>query len=209
MIKSYLLLLFLFISLGISAQDLVETNNGQKFNCYITKEDSSSVSFRFKRDGNQIDTTMLRSDIYNFRYSVLVDESLPKFNAKTAVSVGVGLGGSTYAGVDFEYMLSKQVGIQAGVGYLGLGGGINYHFFPTIRSTYVSLQYWCKGIGNDEERGYQSSLIGPAIVYRGKKWLTFQLGAGYIVDKGSALPEKARDYKLTVTAGLGVYLPIK
>jgi hypothetical protein len=207
--KSYIFLVFALFSLVVSAQDMVKTKTGEQINCYITKEDSSSVSFRFKRNDIQKDTTMLRSDIDNFRYSVLIDESLPKVHAKTCLSIGAGLGGATFAGVDFEYMLSKSVGIQAGVGYLGAGGAINYHFFPTVRSSYISLQYWCKGLSNNADYGYRSTMVGPAIVYRGKKWLTFQVGAGYILDKGPAYEEGSRDFKVGLTMGLGVYFPVK
>lgn len=207
--KSYLFLLFLLVSVGISAQDLVQTKTGEKYNCYITKEDSSSVSFRFKRNDAQIDTTLQRSDISNFRYSVMYDENLPKANAKTCISFGAGFGGSTYAGFDLEYMLTKKIGIEAGAGYLGLDAGINYHFFPTVRSSYVSLRYWCKGLGGDSELGYQRSMAGPAITYRGKKWLTFQFGAGYVFDKGPAMPIKSREFDVAMTAALGIYLPIK
>lgn len=207
--KSYLFLLFLLVSVSISAQDLVETNAGIQYNCYINNVDSSSVAFTYKRDGIKIDTIIPRADVYNFRYSVMEDTSLPKYNAKTCLSLGAGFGGSTYAGFDFEYMLTKKVGVEAGAGYLGLDAGINYHFFPTVRSSYVSFRYWCKGLGGDSKLGYQRSMVGPAITYRGKKWLTFQFGGGYIIEKGPAMPEKSRDFKVALTGSLGIYLPVK
>ncbi len=207
--KIYFLFALLFIAIGVSAQDVVETKSGESYNAYITKEDSSSIAFTFSRDGQKVDTVIPRADIYNFRYSVMADTTISKYNAKSAFSVGIGLGGSSYAGVEYEYMLCDKVGVQAGFGYSGFNGAINYHFFPTIRSTYLSLQYTCRGIGNtDEDWGYRNTLIGPAIVYRGKKWLTFNVGAGYILDKGPAYTDN-EDIKVRLTAGLGIYFPVK
>jgi hypothetical protein len=207
--KQYILYLFLFFTVSVFSQDLVETNTGKKFNCFITKEDSSAIYFKYTRDAIRIDTMIVRSEVYNYRYSVMFDESLPGSKAKTCISIGAGLGSATYAGFDFEYMICNKVSVQVGSGYLGVGGGINYHFFPSVRSSYISFQYWCRGIGNNDDWGYRSTQIGPAIVYRGKKWFTAQLGAGYILDKGPAYKDKEHDVKMAVNAGIGFYLPLK
>lgn len=207
--KIYFLFALLLMVVGVSAQDVVETNSGERYNAYITKEDSTSIGFTFSRDGQKVDTVIPRADIYNFRYSVMADTTIADYYSKSAFSVGVFLGGATFAGVEYEYMIGENFGVQAGVGYSGFSGGINYHFFPTIRSTYLSFQYTCKGIGNtDEDWGYRNTLIGPAIVYRGKKWLTFNVGAGYVLDKGPAYTDN-EDIKVRLTAGLGIYFPVK
>ncbi len=207
--KIYFLFAAVLFSVCVSAQDFVETNSGETYNAYITNEDSSSIAFTFSRDGQKVDTIIPRADIYNFRYSVMADTTIAGYHAKSAISIGVGLGGSTYGGVEYEYMFCEKVGLQGGVGYSGFSAGINYHFLPTIRSTYLSLQYTCKGIGNtDKDWGYRNTLIGPAIVYRGKKWLTFNFGAGYVLDKGPAYSDN-EDVKVRLTAGLGIYFPME
>lgn len=206
--KRYLLFFFLLLSIAVSGQDIVETNSGERLNGYITKEDPSSVYLKLKRDTTSIDTIISRDDIRNVRLNVGFDDSRPGSHAKTAISIGAGLGSSTIAGVDFEYMLSKKIGIQAGAGYMGAGAGINYHFFPSIRSSYISLQYWYRGFGNDEDHGHRVSLVGPAIAYRAKSWFTMQVGAGYILEKGPAYGDTGRDFKFGLTAGVGIYFPL-
>ncbi|MDR3706188.1 MAG: hypothetical protein P4L28_09805 [Paludibacteraceae bacterium] len=206
--KRYIFFFFLLLSLVANAQDIVETTNGKRFDGYVTKEDPTAVYLKYKRDNITVDTVISRDDIRNVRLNIGFDDSKPGSHAKTALSIGAGLGSSTIAGVDFEYMVSKNVGVQAGAGYLGAGFGINYHFFPSIRSSYISLQYWCRGIGNDVDHGYKASLIGPAIVYRSKSWFTFQVGTGYILDKGPAYDDGNRNFKFGLTAGIGIYFPL-
>lgn len=63
-------------------------------------------------------------------------------NAKTAINIGVLMGGGSLTGTDFEIMLLHRIGIQAGIGIASFGAGINYHLKPQITSSFISLQYW-------------------------------------------------------------------
>ena len=49
-----------------------------------------------------------------------------------------------------------------------------------IRSSSFAINYWRQGIGDY----YVQSLLGPAYIYRGKKWFTFSIGYGLVVEKG-------------------------
>lgn len=95
-----------------------------------------------------------------------------------AISVGILNGGGSLIDADFEFLVTNKLGFQLGAGLIGFGGGINYHFKPSIRSSFLSLQYWNQGIGGN----FAQNLIGPNFVYRGQKWFTFQLGLGYVID---------------------------
>ncbi|MEI6556023.1 MAG: hypothetical protein WCL70_10555 [Paludibacter sp.] len=100
----------------------------------------------------------------------------------SSITVGILQGGGSLVGADFETLLSKQLGAQIGAGYLGFGGGINYHFKPSIHSSFLSLQYWHQGVGST----YTQSMIGPTFVYRAPKWFTAQIGLGYVLEHGPA-----------------------
>ncbi|MBE0640433.1 MAG: hypothetical protein IH599_00250, partial [Bacteroidales bacterium] len=68
--------------------------------------------------------------------------------SSNAITLGILQGGGSLIGADIEFLLAGRLGIQAGAGLVGYGGGINYHLGPSIRSSFISLQYWNQGIGD-------------------------------------------------------------
>jgi hypothetical protein len=98
--------------------------------------------------------------------------SLPNMS----VSWGYFMGGASLFGADVEYLFAKnRWGVQAGVGLIGVGAGVNYHLKPRISSSFISVQYW-----NTWLFSYMS-FVGPMFTFRHKK---FQVSAGC----GIALP---------------------
>ncbi len=132
-----------------------------------------------------------------------VDSTKKTSTERAALTLGVLNGGGSLVGLDLEVLLSKTFGIQAGAGIKGYGAGMNFHFKPTIRSSFMSLQYWHQGLGDT----YVQSLIGPNFVYRGKKWFTFQIGAGYILDEGPEAPLSRNDTPIILMYSIGIYGP--
>lgn len=104
---------------------------------------------------------------------------------RSSITIGILQGGGSMVGADVEFLLTDRFGLQIGAGYVGFGGGLNYHFKPSIRSSFISLQYWNQGIGDS----FSQNVIGPNFVYRGKKWFTAQIGLGVPLKKGPALPD--------------------
>lgn len=131
-----------------------------------------------------------------------VDSTKKAPSERAALTLGVLNGGGSLVGLDLEVLLSKTFGIQAGVGIRGYGAGINFHLKPTIRSSFVSLQYWHQGLGDT----YAQSLVGPNFVYRGKKWFTCQLGLGYFLEKGPGFPIRDTP-KVLLMYSIGIYGP--
>jgi len=123
---------------------------------------------------------------------------------RSSLTIGILQGGGSLFGVDFELLLSKRIGFQVGGGIVGYGGGFNIHFKPTIRSSFLSIQYWHQGIGNS----YSQSLAGPNFVFRGKKWFTFQIGAGTALGKGPAWPEDMEQPSVMLMYSIGGYIPL-
>jgi len=122
-----------------------------------------------------------------------------------AVTVGFLNGGGALVGADMEFLVTDRLGLQVGAGFIAFGGAINYHFKPTIRSSFVSLQYWNQGIWNS----FSQNAIGPAFVFRGKKWFTFQLGVAAILERGPAMPSGYEDVPVMLTYSIGAYFPYK
>lgn len=136
----------------------------------------------------------------------LFSQDLPVRNEilRRSISVGFLQGGGSLVGADLELLVNNNVGVQFGAGFVGFGAGINYHFKPSIRSSFVSFQYWNQGIGN----GFVQSMIGPSFVYRGKKWFTFQIGAAALVDEGPAMPADYTAPPVMLVYSIGAYFPL-
>jgi hypothetical protein len=124
---------------------------------------------------------------------------------KTAsITVGVLQGGGSLIGADLEKLLSRRIGAQFGLGYSGFGAGVNYHLSPSIRSSFVSVQYWHQGIGNR----YAQSLIGPSFVYRAPKWFSAQMGLGYVLEYGPNYPSTIKKSPVILLYSIGAYFPL-
>jgi hypothetical protein len=208
MIKKQLIIIVALLgSIAVSAQDIVVNKTGQKFDCYISREDSSAVYFSFYRNEAKIDTFIVRTDLANYQYNASCDGPISGWDSKVCLSAGFGVSGSTFFGAEFEFLLSDRIGIQVGGGALGAGGGINYHFASSMRSSYLSLQYTVQGLSNNTKWGYKQTLIGPAIVFRGRSWLMAQVGVGYILDKGPAYND-IKSLPVALKVAIGGYLPL-
>lgn len=209
--KIYALFICIFsIALNSSAQDIVVDNYGNRYNCYITQEDSMSVSFRFNKGEAVVDTVIQRENIFNYRYNVTLDTNEPKFQAKNCLTFGICAGGSSIVGMEYERKLSKHWGVQVGAGVAGASAGINVHFLPSLRSSYVSAQCWLTGFGNNDNwMGRKSIIAGPSITWRSRSWFTGTVGFGYIIKKGPAFSDDAPDnIPFGLKFSIGGYLPL-
>jgi hypothetical protein len=132
-------------------------------------------------------------------------QTRPTYEATSCITVGILQGGGSLVGADLEVLLSKRFGAQIGAGIVGFGGGLNFHLKPGIRSSMISLQYWNQGIGNS----FTQSLVGPNFVYRSKKWFTFQIGIGAILEVNgeNSVYEEGRAPDAILTYAIGAYFP--
>ncbi|MBP1629890.1 MAG: hypothetical protein H6Q15_783 [Bacteroidetes bacterium] len=126
-------------------------------------------------------------------------------NMRKSVTIGVMQGGGSLIGADFEFLLTDYFGFQVGAGIVGYGAGLNYHFKPSIRSSFISIQYWNQGIG----KSFTQNAIGATYVYRGKKWFTFQIGLGVPLEKGPAMPADFEQPPVMLLYSIGAYIPFK
>ena len=147
--------------------------------------------------------SLLFISLFYFGFTFGQDYSENEVSKRNAVTVGVLQGGGALVGADVEFLVSDRIGLQVGGGFKAYGCGLNIHFKPTIRSSFVSFQYWHQGIGYT----YAQSLAGALIVYRSKKWFTASLGIGTPVGIGPAYPVSyVNNYVFMYS--IGFYIPL-
>jgi hypothetical protein len=135
-------------------------------------------------------------------FSQVIEED--EVEKRNSITVGILQGGGSLVGADFEALVSRKIGVQFGAGLFGYGVGLDYHLNPSIRSSFISMQYWHQGFGTN----YSQSLVGPSFVYRGKRWFTAQIGLGYVLGYGSAWPSDADKSPVILTYSIGAYFPL-
>jgi len=99
-------------------------------------------------------------------------QSAPTNPKRVAITVGFLQGGGSLIGADLEFLVTPKLGLQIGGGYVGFGGGINYHLKPAINSSFVSLGYWHQGIGET----FAQDALGGLFTFRANKLLSASLG---------------------------------
>jgi hypothetical protein len=139
----------------------------------------------------------------NAQTDKLSDQELEE-TSKISVTVGILQGGGSLIGMDLEALLTEQFGIQVGAGMFGYGAGLNFHLEPSVRSSFLSMQYWHQGIGDS----FVQSAIGPTFVYRSEKWFTFQIGMGIPTALGPGAPNNFDQPPLMLLYSIGGYFPL-
>jgi hypothetical protein len=152
--------------------------------------------------------TMLCAIMLSLGFLTLYGQNYREFDEyihqeKASITLGVLQGGGGLIGADLEFLLTERLGIQFGAGLISYGAGINFHFKPSIRSSFISFQYWNQGTGES----FAQSAIGPSFVFRGKRWFTFQIGIGKTLEKGPAYPENMEQPPVMLLYSMGIYFP--
>ncbi|MFN8208965.1 MAG: hypothetical protein U0T82_16385 [Bacteroidales bacterium] len=206
---------FLFTVFNVFSQDVIYLNSGSRIYCRVTSADSSRVYYNFDVNGVERSSSIDQRLVKEIKYKPVMyqnetknePKNESKYEAPTdyrqCITVGILQGGGSLVGADLELKLSDRFGIQAGMGFIGFGAGLNLHFKPTLRSSYLSLQYWHQGY----EETYTQSLFGPSVVLRGKRWLSAQIGMGALLESGPAWPKDKEHPSVMLTYALGFYIP--
>jgi hypothetical protein len=202
-------ILIFFPSTCAFSQDLIITNFGEKIKCKITNVDSTRIYFTVFKRNNELSTFINKSSVKSFQYNVYLKEYkeqiyLPSGDI-SCITIGFLEGGGCLVGVDMEFKLSNHLAIQGGAGYIGFGGGLNFHLKPSIRSSFISLQYWHQGVHDS----HTFSSLGPNFVFRARKWITAQLGMGFTLTQGPAWPGYQEFVPIILTYAVGIYFPLK
>jgi hypothetical protein len=193
--KTVTLFLILFSSFYVLAQDLIIRTNGENIECKVTSVDSTNVYFSLYKNDEKTNSFIKKTEVKEIKYNEL------ETNDYKVITIGILEGGGSLIGMDAEIILHKNFGFQVGAGFFGFGGGLNIHFKPAPRSSFVSLQYWHQGFSDS----YTQSLLGPCYVYRGRKWFTAQIGLGFPLEKGPKFPENTVQPPVMLTYAIGIY----
>jgi len=140
-----------------------------------------------------------------FVYSQSEDIQLEKKKKEVAILTFGFFEGGGLVGLNAEYLIYKNFGIQAGLGLLGYEAALNFHFKDTIRSSYFSLQYINQGF----DQYFVQSIIVGSCVFRGKKNLSTRIGLGLINELGPKHPyKKDLTPNFLLMFSIGMYVPI-
>ena len=124
---------------------------------------------------------------------------------RTAINAGVFMGGGGLVGIDLEFLVGRQIGLQLGAGFPSLGFALNYHFKPQINSSFVSLQYCQLGFGENNV----ASTLGPMFTFRAKKILQAGIGYGVVVNKGPFWDQAYKeDVSMLLFFNIGMFFPL-
>lgn len=149
-----------------------------------------------------ISLLIITCSLLNAQEEVKVEPSVPVKHA--AITIGYCQAGGSYAGADFELLVSPKIGLQAGLGYLGYEGGINFHFRPVINSSFLSLKYWHQGIGDK----FRQDAIGTTLNIRAGKLIATQIGLGFPMKTGPAMAADYEVPKAMLLYSIGIYFPL-
>ena len=119
---------------------------------------------------------------------------------KTAINIGVLMGGGSLVGLDLEALIYKNLGLQVGAGVSSFGAGLNFHFKPYINTQFLSIQYFNQGFGNNHFGSY----IGPMYVFRAKTLFQAGIGLGSVLTKGP-LWDWSKDTDIILLYNIGIY----
>lgn len=131
------------------------------------------------------------------------EEKKPVEDKQGIITIGFLQGGGSLIGFDFERLVTKNIGIGVGFGFLGYGGALHYHIKPRANSSSIALNYWNQGMSTT----YVQSLVGPSYVFRLKKLLSAQLGFGLLVQKGPKYNEafQGKEYPVLLLYSIGMF----
>ncbi len=148
----------------------------------------------------KLDIQAVRDTAHHFTPVPTPAPAKEKLKKGIFATIGHHYGGATIAGMELEAAVWR-IGIMGGAGVYGYCYGINYHVSPDPLSSYVSCLYWQNGISEYARQ----SVVGATYNYRGKRWLSMQLGLGKIIDKGPEFNYFNNNFILLYS--IGAYVP--
>jgi len=115
-------LILLVVSSSYS-QDIIWLKDGQKLNCKVISQDSSSVYFDIRMNGLMKKTFIDKSSIDSIKFSYHSDISSERVE-KSSIGFGLGLDHGGY-GVNLVLYPGRNFGVFGGIGYAFAGIGCN------------------------------------------------------------------------------------
>lgn len=131
------LLLFLFVSVNVVAQDFIKLRNGQEINCKITRQDSTVIFYEFTKGDRTLSSFVSRSDVREYKiyaeYSVA--DSISVNTLKTPHTVVV----DTTAFVRETNKWLSMITFSRMFGITSNGWSVQYQGYNIVGSTRWSI----------------------------------------------------------------------
>jgi hypothetical protein len=115
-------LILLVVSSNYS-QDIIWLKGGQKLNCKVLSQDSSSVYYDIRINGIVRKTFLNKSSIDSIKFNYPADISSERIE-KSSIGFGMGLDHGGY-GINLVLYPDKNIGVFGGIGYAIVGTGFN------------------------------------------------------------------------------------
>jgi hypothetical protein len=115
-------LILLIVSTSYS-QDIIWLKDGQKLNCKVLSQDSSSVYFNIRLNGLVKKTFVDKGSIDSIKFSKLADIGSERIE-KSSIGLGTGLDHGGF-GVNLVLYPGRNFGVFGGIGYAFAGTGYN------------------------------------------------------------------------------------
>ena len=115
--------LILFVLSWSYSQDIIWLKDGQKLNCKVISQDSSSVFFDIRMNGLVKKTFVDKSSIDSIKFNNPTNISSERIE-KSTIGFGMGLDHGGY-GVNLVLYPGRNFGVFGGLGYAFAGTGYN------------------------------------------------------------------------------------
>jgi hypothetical protein len=234
--KVFIILICIFCSSGLLAQDLIVTVYGDSILCKITKVTSGNVYFTWKQNNEYSSSYFPRSGVKSYKYNfsnetiILKEEKVTESEFKPILIAFDGGFSFTLARLDesipdelTDYYQDLKTGanINAGITYYleeTLGIGIKYQCFMTsnyLDNAYVTSPSGSTGYGVLSDH-LRISFYGPSITFRTLKghhpstyYLTYYAGyARYMDDAIRINPYKITGNTIAMGLDAGIDLEV-
>jgi hypothetical protein len=143
-------------------------------------------------------------------------KSTPAFQSKSGYgqtrnvfAIGYQIGGFSALCFEYEFRTSDLLGINFGLGFFGLTGGLKFHTSDDKNSTFFNVSYKDGGFGQVSTLGVE---VGDRLPFSKRNpdgiGFHFQIGAGKILEIDPAFENQVYKGKtappFTLTLGLGL-----
>jgi hypothetical protein len=115
--------LILFVMSSSYSQDIIWLKDGQKLNCKVLNQDSSSVYFDIRMNGLVKKTFVDKSSIDSIKFNYPADTRSERIE-KSSIGFGMGLDHGGF-GVNLVLYPGRNFGVFGGLGYAYAGTGYN------------------------------------------------------------------------------------
>jgi hypothetical protein len=175
----------------VVADDLIFFKNGDVWRGKILEISPLAIRFQTKQAAVvTVNRANVEKTTKDERIELVDRPKKNKLNKPfNAVTFGL-LQGGALVGIDYEVRFGEVFGLQAGMGFVGAAGAMNFHFHRGTNGLFLSFNYKNVGFGYVSTVGVELGLRAFVNEYWG---FNFQLGYGFFVDRSLRYQQDFRE----------------